>query len=592
MKTLRQKSFTYSCFGVVCFLGLVSCSPTQNDPPAASKLTLTIGPLQIASPTASPSVSPTSSPSASPSASPSPSPTPPDPTATFTLSPTTGGVGTLLTITSTKFDFTTVLSVSVDGTTASIVSRSVTSMDVLVMPAGYTPLANAQKVKSGQKNLNSVTYASSLEQKKSAKKAKRSIASAVSSVSFTTAAGTYVYDADQSFTANRTSSVLTPIANQQGAKLSVQGGNVGCGVAIAADGNTLVTGGCYYPNGGAYIFTRSGVTWTRQGSKLLGTGAMGDARQGESVSMSADGKTLVIGGPEDDSQTGATWVFVRSGNTWSQQGTKLVGTNGAGAKQGGAVALSADGNTFVVGGAADSSGRGAIWIFKRTNGSWAQFGAKLTPSDGTANPLPQFGTSVAVSANGDTVLVGGIGDAYQGAAWVFTRDVGTYVQQGTKLVGTGAVGNAMQGYSVALSADGNTAAVGGAFDDTRKGAAWIFKRSSGVWSQEGSKLVATGMIGTGLLGYSIALSADGDLAVVGANGDDINNSEMGATWIFGRSLGTWSQLGTKLVGTGYAGFAVGQGFRVAISADGSTAAVSANKDDNNTRQGAVWIFVP
>jgi hypothetical protein len=509
------------------------------------------------------------------------------------MSPLSGGVGTILTITSTTFDFTTVLSVSVDGTLASIVSRSTSSMSVMIMPTGYTPIAKSLKgVPKSMKSGALLLATSKPNQKKSSQSVKRSIASSVSSLSFTTATGTYVYNANNSFNANRTSSALTPIATQQGSKLYVLGGNVGCGVALAADGNTMATGGCYYPGGGGYVYTRSGVTWSRQGSKLQGTGAVGESRQGESVSMSADGNTLALGGLDDDSQAGATWIFVRNSGVWSQQGAKLVGSGGSTAKQGGAVALSADGNTLVVGGAGDLSGRGAVWIFKRANGVWTQFGNKITPSDGTLNPYPQFGTSVAVNANGDTVLVGGIADSYLGAAWVFTRDTTTYVQQGTKLVGSGYIGNAMQGYSVGLSADGNTAVVGGAFDDTRKGALWVFKRAAGVWSQDGSKLVATGMIGRALVGYSVALSADGDTIVTGASGDDDGNYEMGATWVFGRTLGTWGQLGSKLVGTGYSGFAVGQGFRVAVSADGSTAAVSANKDDNNTQNGAVWIFVP
>src|SRR6202035_3337706 len=69
------------------------------------------------------------------------------------------------------------------------------------------------------------------------------------------------------------------------------------------------------------------------------------------------------------------------------------------------------------------------------------------------------------------------------------------VQQGPKLVGTGATGTAGQGDAVALSGDGNTAIVGGAFDDANSGAAWVFTRSGTVWTQQGAKLVGTGGIG-------------------------------------------------------------------------------------------------
>ena len=130
-----------------------------------------------------------------------------------------------------------------------------------------------------------------------------------------------------------------------------------------------------------------------------------------------------------------------------------------------------------------------------------------------------------------------------------------FIQAGGKLIGTGAVGNASQGQSVALSADGNTAIVGGSGDNSLAGAAWVFTRTSGVWSQQGSKLVGTGAVGNAGQGYSVALSADGNTAIVGGPDDD---SRAGASWVFTRTNGVWSQQGSKLVGTGAVGTA-GQG---------------------------------
>ncbi len=95
--------------------------------------------------------------------------------------------------------------------------------------------------------------------------------------------------------------------------------------------------------------------------------------------------------------------------------------------------------------------------------------------------------SVALSSDGNTAIVGGWSDnGKTGAAWVFTRSGGVWTQQGKKLVGTGAAGNARQGMSVALSADGNTATVGGWSDNSKIGAAWVFTRNGGgVWTQQG-----------------------------------------------------------------------------------------------------------
>jgi hypothetical protein len=112
------------------------------------------------------------------------------------------------------------------------------------------------------------------------------------------------------------------------------------------------------------VFTRSGGVWTQQGSKLVGTGAVGAARQGQSVSISSDGNTAIVGGPGDNSSAGAVWVFTRSGGVWTQQGNKLVGTGAVGAAvQGNSVSISSDGSTAIEGGFGDESGAGAAWVF-------------------------------------------------------------------------------------------------------------------------------------------------------------------------------------------------------------------------------------
>ena len=161
-----------------------------------------------------------------------------------------------------------------------------------------------------------------------------------------------------------------------------------------------------------------------------------------------------------------------------------------------------------------------------------------------------------------------------------------FSQQGSKLVGTGAVGPAEQGWSVALSADGNTAIVGGLADNRTTGAAWVFTRSGDVWTQQGSKLVGTGAVGSAGQGFSVALSDDGNTAIVGGPFD---NSHTGAAWVYTRSGGVWTQQGNKLVGTGAVGNA-GQGVSVALSADGNTAIVGGPGDNSDT--GAAWVLHP
>lgn len=204
-----------------------------------------------------------------------------------------------------------------------------------------------------------------------------------------------------------------------------------------------------------------------------------------------------FGGRGDNGTRGAVWAFARNEGVWRQQGAKLVGTgaNGA-AAQGSSIALSADGNTALVGGPGDG-----VWVFIRSGGLWTQQGGKLTVSDATGRA--SLGDSVALSADGNTAIIGGSNDdSNQGAAWIFTRNGGVWSEQ-RKLVGTGQTGAAFQGASVALSADGNTAIVGPG-DNSNQGATWVFTRSVGVWSQQ-AKLIGMNVSGTPRQGVSVAL---------------------------------------------------------------------------------------
>jgi hypothetical protein len=203
----------------------------------------------------------------------------------------------------------------------------------------------------------------------------------------------------------------------------------------------------------------------REESKLVGTVALGSTNQGMSVALSADSSTAIVGGPGPNNAdrdrspfigpAGAAWVFTQSPDIWTQQGNKLIGTTseyGGGLwSQGASVALSADGNTAIVGGPSDNGTTGAAWVFTRSGAVWTQQGNKLVGTGGpraNESPLPSGqGMAVDLSGDGNTAIVGGWGAE---AAWVFTRNGGVWAQQGKKLVGTGAVGRARQGMSVAL----------------------------------------------------------------------------------------------------------------------------------------------
>ena len=457
------------------------------------------------------------------------------------FAPEIGAVGTLVTITGTNLGNPS--SILIGGVAALPISNDGNTLVAMVMPGAVT-----------------------------------------AGVSIITAAGT----ANASRNFNLTT---TQFPNkQQGSKLVGTGAagisRQGKSLALSADGNTAIVGG-YLDNGSrgaAWIFTRSGNTWTQQVAKLIVNDAVGPAYLGWSVSISADGNTAILGAPVDNGNTGAAWVFTRSGDTWAQQGSKLVGSGATGiAQQGVGVAISADGNTAIIGGNYDNGAIGAAWVFTRSGNIWTQQGSKLVGSG--AIGTSQQGWNVSVSADGNTAMIGGFSDnGGVGAAWVYARSENTWTQQGEKLVGAGGVGLSQQGWNVSLSADGNTAIFSGYEDNAGEGAAWIFTRSGNTWSQQGSKLVGTGAVGQARQGIDVSLSADGNTAIMSGHVDD---NQIGALWAFTRNGNTWSQRGNKLVGTGAAG-ATWQGYEVSLSADGNTAMIGGLLDNGNT--GATWVF--
>jgi hypothetical protein len=321
----------------------------------------------------------------------------------------------------------------------------------------------------------------------------------------------------------------------------------------------------------------------QQGAKLLAGEEVGGGRFGRSASLSADGDTALVGGPRDNEEAGAAWVLTRSGSTWAQQAKLTAGAEAAsGAHFGRSVALSADGDTALIG--APNAGKGGtVWVFARSGSTWTEQDA-LTGAGESGDGW--FGRSVALSADGDTALVGGYVDHSDvGAAWVFVRSGSTWVQQGEKLIAAGESGAGEFGWSVALSADGATALIGGHEDDGGLGAAWVFARSGATWAQQGEKLTGAGESGAGEFGQDVTLSADGRRALVGAPAD---SGEVGAAWVFSASGATWIEDGPKLTG----GEEVGHGefgWSVALASEGPATALIGGIGDS-AHVGAVWVF--
>jgi hypothetical protein len=314
----------------------------------------------------------------------------------------------------------------------------------------------------------------------------------------------------------------------------------GFGFSVSLSGDTLVVGAPYVSigdNGGegaAYVFTRTGDTWT-QVQKLEPDDGTSNFNFGWSVALS--GSTALISSPVapvgDNILQGKAYVFTDDGGSWSQAQTLVADDGSEGSTFGESVAI--DGTTAVIGASGTNGYFGAAYVFDGSGGTWTQTG-ELVPDDGMATEF--FGLSVAVS--GSTALVGAYYQNvpphnHQGSAYVFTDDGGTWTQHQKLTASDGAAGDRF-GLSVAL--DGSTALVGAYLakigDNTTQGAAYVFSASDdGTWT-ESDKLFASDGASGDEFGNAVALS--GDVALVAAF-DASPNGEInqGAAYFYTRA---------------------------------------------------------
>ena len=359
------------------------------------------------------------------------------------------------------------------------------------------------------------------------------------------------------------------------------GDRFGWNVALSADGNTLAVGATLEDSGATgvdgdqgdgathsgavYLFGRSGTTWLQQAYiKASNTDAFDEF--GYSVALSADGNTLAVGAPLEGSnatvingdqsnndlfESGAVYVFVRSGTAWAQQAYIKASTSGIQSLFGFSLALAADGNTLMVGHPFGVSG-GAVYAFNRSGFSWLQ---QQIVKASNLEVADRFGYSIALSGDGDTLAVGatqedgsaiGIGgdensnDAIgSGAVYLFARGAGSWSQQ-TYVKASNTEASDRFGQSVALSASGDTLAVGAMYEDSSasgisgdqqdgsasdSGAVYLFSANSGAWSQK-AYLKASNTEAGDWFGGAVALSADGNTLAVGATREDSNATDI------------------------------------------------------------------
>ncbi|MBN2293997.1 MAG: hypothetical protein JXM70_16340 [Pirellulales bacterium] len=360
----------------------------------------------------------------------------------------------------------------------------------------------------------------------------------------------------------------------------------GFGKNLSIDGNRAIIGADYdddngLNSGSVYIFEDAGLGWT-QTAKLTAIDGEREDYFGRGVSIS--GNIAIVGAYRDDdngSDSGSAYIFEYAGSGWTQV-AKLMGDDTvAGDYFGFSVSIS--GTVAVVGAQHDDdhgNSSGSAYIFEDTGSGWTQV-AKLIADDGSASD--QFGQSVAISGN--RIIVGASNDnTYSGSVYIF-EDTGTGWSQVAKLTADDAEISDYFGCSVAIS--GNMAVVGAYGDDgvgSLSGSAYIFEDTGSGWTQTNKLTVAEGE-STYYFGYSVSIS--GDTAIVGAYRDDDNGSDSGSAYIFSDTGSGWVRVSKLLAADG----AANDYFGYCVSISDNVAMVGAYGDDDlGNTSGSVYVI--
>ena len=351
------------------------------------------------------------------------------------------------------------------------------------------------------------------------------------------------------------------------------------GYAVAISGGEIISGAPWHDAGGkasgaAYIFQQNEeARWVESGKLSDGETASED-QFGASVAIS--GNIAVSGAQQADDiapNSGAAYIFERSGTVWLQRGKLIADDGKAGDLLGNSVAIS--GETILVGApGVDDAGpeAGAAYVFVRAGDEWVQQ-AKLIGAD--IEMFDRFGSSVAIHEN--TAVVGAYGNdangSDSGAAYVFVQTGGSWTQQ-AKLTPRGAVPGDYFGFAVSVYAD--YALVGAYLSDAAgpdSGAAYLFERNGATWIQ-GQQLMPSDISIGDQFGYAVDLV--NGAAIIGSPKENRHQEDMGAAYVFVETRDAWAQQ-AKLTATDTE---TGDEFGIAVSLHEDTAIVGAWKDNH------------
>ena len=370
----------------------------------------------------------------------------------------------------------------------------------------------------------------------------------------------------------------------------------GYSIALSGDGMTAIVGSRENNNniGAAYVYMRVNTITPFTILQIIFPSAYTDTPFfGQSVALTDDGLTALVGGHLNDGNKGAVWVYTRENRTSNFTNTQILLPipNIIGFYFGISVALSGDGKTALVGG--DGAGvqqKSSAWAFTRNASSinFTLLGGKFSVEP----EFSYFGHSVALSTDGLTALIGDYNyrNSYQGAICLYSRNNDSSIFQSLQpFITTDVTANNLFGISVVLSGDGLTAVVGAIGNTNYNGAVYVYKRSYSnltFTTSPNQIILPFGNVGSSVFGSSVDLSFDGNTLIIGGYGD---NADKGAVWVYKRNAThpTYTLQGSKLVPTTTVGTSR-FGSSVSLASDGLTALIGGSGDDNRT--GAAWAY--
>lgn len=362
----------------------------------------------------------------------------------------------------------------------------------------------------------------------------------------------------------------------------------GNSVSLSVDGMIVAIGVPYNSGTGSdaghvRVYQNQLGSWAQVGQDIDGEAA-GD-NFGWAVSLSSNGSVVAIGATGNSgsaSFAGHVRVYENLSGTWTQIGQDIDG-EAADDRSGNSVSLSADGQILAIGADGNNGGSGHVRVYENQSGTWAQVGQDID-SEGSDN----FGRSVSLSSDGMIVAIGapfndGNG-SNAGHVRVYENQSSTWTQIGDDIDGEAA--GDRSGISVSLSADGSIVAIGAernADVASNAGHARVYENQSGTWTQIGQDL--DGEANGDHFGVSVSLSSDGMTLAAGGDGNEGNGDGAGHVRVFEYQSDTWIQVGTDIDGEAEGD---GSGTSVSLSADGSSVAIGAAGNNNDT--GHVRVF--